>query len=44
MLHPMPPENPRPDLLDLALFIAAMVAAVVFTGLAAWIYSHGGQP
>lgn len=44
MIHPLPPENPRPDLLDLAVFIACMVATAVFTGLAAWIYTQGGQP
>ena len=37
MLHPMPPENPRPDLLDLALFIVAMVAVSLLTGFIAWL-------
>ncbi len=37
MLHPMPPEQPRPDLLDLALFLVAMVAVSVITGFVAWV-------
>ncbi len=38
----MPPENPRPDLLDLALFIVAMVAVAVLTGFAAWVAGWSG--
>jgi hypothetical protein len=37
MLHPMPPPNPRADLLGLAWFLLAMVVAVLVGGFLGWI-------
>ena len=44
MIHPMPPEDPRSDILDLAVFIGCMVATVLVTGFLAWIYVTWGRP
>jgi hypothetical protein len=44
MLHPMPPERPRRDWLDLAVFLLAMVVVSAVSGFIAWVQSAGVQP